>query len=228
MKHFLTLMLLVCGVTCVFAQKPEAFIKEMTGTVELKTPGSAKWIAAKQGDRIQEATVISTGFKSTAMLSIGNSTLMIRALTRMSLDELKNRNETDTINVGLSTGRVRADIKPPAGGKADVSVQSPSATASVRGTVFELDTASVRVIEGTVGFRPAGGLAQRPVMVGAGQQSWIDTDSGQAVTPAAAAETSLALPALPGQNAIPDGREPPVSPGILDINVILISGTGTN
>ena len=202
MKHFLTLMLLVCGVTCVFAQKPEVFIKEMTGTVELKMPGSEKWVTAKQGDRIQEATVVSTGFKSTVILSIGNSTLLVRALTRMSLESLMNQDQTDTINLGLTTGRVRADVKPPAGSKTNFSVQSPSATASVRGTVFDLDTTTVRVIEGKVSFQPAGDLAQRPVMVSAGQESWVDTDSGQIVTPMAAAETNLALPALPGQNAI--------------------------
>ena len=194
-------MLLVCGVMPAFAEKPQAFIQEMTGTVELQTAGSTKWVPAKQGDRIQEATIISTGFKSTAMLSIGNSTMLVRALTRMSLEALMNQDETDTINVGLSTGRIRADVKPPAGSKTNFSVQTPSATASVRGTVFDLDTAAVHVIEGKVSFQPAGDLAQRPVMVGAGQQSWVDTQSGQALTPAAAAESNMVLPALPGQNA---------------------------
>jgi len=232
MKHFFVLMLLVCGVTLVFAEKPQVFIREMTGTVELKTPGSEKWVAAKQGDRIQEATIISTGFKSTAMLSIGNSTLLVRALTRMTLEALMNQDETDTINVGLSAGRVRADIKPPAGSKTNFSVQTPSATASVRGTVFDLSTATVRVIEGRVSFRPAGDLAQRPVMVGAGQQSWVDTDSGQVVTPIAAAETSLALPALPGQNA-PSGVHSGIRPenpgdGNLVIEVKLGPPKGTS
>jgi len=198
MKHFFVLMLLVCGATLVFAQKPEAFIREITGTVELKMPGSEKWVAAKQGDRIQEATTISTGFKSMAMLSIGNSTLLVRALTRMSLEALMSQDQTDTINLGLTTGRVRADVKPPAGSKINFSVQSPSATASVRGTVFDLNIVAIRVIEGTVSFQPPGDSAQRPVMVGAGQQSWVDTDTGQILTPIAAAEASLLLPDLYG------------------------------
>jgi len=114
----------------------------------------------------------------------------------MTLESLINQNETDTINLGLTTGRVRADVKPPAGTKTNFSVQTPAATASVRGTVFDLDTAAVRVIEGTVSFQPSGDLARRPVMVSAGQQFWIDSDSGEAV-----AESSLALPALPGYTA---------------------------
>jgi len=196
MKQFFVLMLLVSGVTLVFAEKPQAFIREMTGTVELKAPGSEKWVTAKQGDRIQEATIISTGFKSTAMLSIGNSTLLVRALTRMSLEALMNQDKTDTIDIGLTTGRVRVDVKPPAGTKTDFSIKSPTATASVRGTVFELGTGELRVIEGKVGFQPAGDLAQHPVMVEAGQQAWVDPDTGQIVTPMDAAEASLALPDL--------------------------------
>jgi len=225
MKRIITLMLMACGVTAVFAEKPQAFIKEMTGTVELQTAGSAKWVPAKQGDRIQEATIVSTGFKSTAMLSIGNSTLLVRALTRMSLEALINQNETDTINIGLTTGRVRADVKPPAGTKTDLSIQTPSATASVRGTVFDLDTEAVQVIEGKVSFQPAGDLAQRPVMVSAGQQSWVDPESGQAVTPQTAAESSLFLPSLPGQNAVSStansGSIPEGSSGTLEIKVNL-------
>jgi hypothetical protein len=217
MKRIIAFILLLCGAMVVYAQKPEALIREMTGTVELKTPGSAKWVAAKQGDRIQEATIISTGFKSMAILSIGHSTLMVRALTRMSLDELKNQKETDTINIGLTTGRVRADVKPPAGSKTDFSVQTPSATASVRGTVFDLDTQAVRVIEGKVSFQPAGDIARRPVMVSAGQQSWVDSDTGQIVSPMTAAESSLVLPALPGQNAASgaSGSGKPENPGTL-------------
>jgi hypothetical protein len=199
MKQFFVLMLLVSGVTLVFAEKPQAFIREMTGTVELKAPGSERWVTAKQGDRIQESTIISTGFKSTAMLSVGNSTLLVRALTRMSLEALMNQDKTDTIDIGLTTGRVRVDVKPPAGTKTDFSIKSPTATASVRGTVFEFGTETLRVIEGKVGFQSAGDLTQHPVMVSAGQQARVDPDTGQIVVPLDAAE--LYLPALPGRKA---------------------------
>jgi len=221
MKHALAVLLFVCGVTLVFADKPEAVIREITGTVEIKTPGSANWIPAQQGDRIKEATIISTGFKSTAILSIGHSTLLVRALTRMSLEAFMNQDETDTVNVGLSTGRVRADVKPPAGAKTNFSVKTPSATASVRGTVFDLDTQTLQVTEGKVSFQPSGDTAQRPVIVGAGQQSWVDTDSGQVVTPLEAAESNMALPALPGHHAAPLSAKPELPPGDVAIEVTL-------
>ena len=202
MKRSIILMLLLLGAVFVFAQTPEASIQEMSGTVELKIPGSADWKPAKQGDRIELSTIISTGFKSTAVLIVGNSTLIVRPLTRLSLETLMNREETETINIGLRTGRIQVNVKPPAGGKTEFSVQSPVATASVRGTVFSIDPVNLRVIEGSVRYQLASGQAMnRPVLVNAGQQSWIDVDTGRTVNPLAQADANRALPALAGQNA---------------------------
>ena len=205
MRCFTLFMLLLHGTVLVFAQAPKAFIREMSGTVELKKEGSANWIPAKLNDPIGESTVISTGFKSTAIVTVGNSTLIVRALTRMSLEALMNSDETDTVNIGLSTGRIRADVKPPAGGKTSFAVQSNTATASVRGTVFEMDTVNIQVHEGSVRFQPTGGPKSRPVMVNAGQESQID-DSGAAVNPLIATEANLALPSLTGQSAASAGK----------------------
>jgi len=203
MKRTIVLFFLLFAAALVFAQNPEARIREMTGTVELKVPGSADWVPARVGEPIKEATIISTGFKSTAILAVGNSTLTVRPLTRMSLDVLINRNDTETINIALNTGRVRADVKPPAGSRADFSVQTPVATASVRGTVFDMDTVNITVEEGSVKFAPAGDQAPRPVTVNGGQESWVNTDSGTTVSPAVAAESKLTLPALSGQKTGP-------------------------
>jgi len=200
MKHFLILFTLSAGF--LFAQAPEALIREMTGTVELKTSVSADWVAAKAGDRIGKDTVISTGFKSIAILAVGNSIITVRSLTSLSLAELMNRNETETINVNLNTGRIRADVNPPAGNKASFTVQTPVASASVRGTTFEMNTAKIHVLKGAVNYQPTNGMFVRPVMVNAGQESWI-AGTGGAVHPAAAAETARSLPGLPGHNAVP-------------------------
>jgi len=205
MKRMMVLMILLNMAALVFAQNPGAHIREMTGTVELKVPGAVEWKDAKVGEPISEATIISTGFKSTAILAVGSSTLMVRPLTRMSLDLLIQRDETETINIGLNTGRVRAEVKAPAGNKTAFSVTTPTTTASVRGTVFEMDTVNIQVHEGEVSYALTGGgvgdLAPRPVTVSAGQESWVDTDTGKTVSPMAAAETKISLPALSGQKA---------------------------
>jgi len=201
MKHFVILFTLSAGF--LFAQNSEALIREISGTVELKTSGSADWVTAQAGDRIGKNAIVSTGFKSIALLAVGNSTITVRPLTRLSLTELINRNETETINVNLNTGRVRADVNPPMGGRANFTVQTPTATASVRGTSFDMNTAAIQVLQGAVNYKPTNGTYVRSVMVNAHQESWIDTDTGSAVHPMTAAKTARNFPDLPGQSALP-------------------------
>ncbi|MDR2717131.1 MAG: FecR family protein [Treponema sp.] len=222
MKHFFICILFTLSAGFLFAQAPEALIREMSGTVELKTSGSADWIAAREGNRIVKDTIISTGFKSMAILAVGNSTIIVRPLTRLSLAELMNQNETETINVSLSTGRIRVDVNPPAGSMAKFTVQTPTAIAAVRGTSFDMNTAKVRVLKGAVNYRPANGN-KKSVMVNAGEESWIDTGTNSAVNPTAAAETARSLPNLPGEDARPpanNGARLETSGGTLTVDVV--------
>jgi len=207
MKRTIMVMLLITTAVFVFAQNSGVFIREMSGTVELQTQGSTGWTPARLNEPIRESTIVSTGFKSTAIIAVGNSTLLVQPLTRMSLGALINRDQTETVNLNLNTGKIRIDVKPPAGAKASVSVQTPSATASVRGTAFDLDTVAIQVHEGSVIFQPNG--ASRSVIVNAGQSSWIDPASGGAVNPLIAAKISLPLPPLPGQESRTRARRQP-------------------
>jgi hypothetical protein len=197
MKRIAVAVFLMALAAMVFAQAPQAIIKEMSGTVELKASGAADWKAAKSGDKIAQSTVISTGFKSTAILAVGSSTFTVRPLTRLSLDALLSRDNVETINVGLRTGRIQVDVKPPAGSRTDFTVQTPSATASVRGTVFDIDPVKLKVSEGNVVYASSGEQA-RPVMVAAGQQSQVDTNTGKAANPDVLAEATRSVPALAG------------------------------
>jgi hypothetical protein len=180
------------------AQTPEAVILELSGTVELKESGAGGWVAAKQGDRVAKDTLVSTGFKSAAILSVGSSTITVRPLTIMSLTEIVSRNETETVNVNLSTGRIRAEVNPPSGNKASFTVQTPMAVASVRGTKFGMNTAKLIVEEGSVLYMPANKTVNRPVIVNAGRESWIDGRTGRAVHPSSAQEETRRLPVMPG------------------------------
>jgi len=167
-------VLLVFAVSGIFAQ--EAIIRELSGTVELKQPGSSAWVNAVQGQRVAGSTVISTGFKSNALIAIGNSVINVRPLTRLTLTEIRASQNTETINVGLQTGRVRLDVKPPAGVRTSATVQTPVATASTRGTVFEVGLFELWVIEGSIEYR---GKSGAPVIVDAGGYSTIDERTGQ-------------------------------------------------
>jgi len=139
----------------VFAQTSNqgaGIIQELSGTVEIKIPGSQNFVAAKTGDRVTQDTVISTGFKSTALVAIGSTVITVRPLTRLTLSEISASAGTETLNVGLQAGRVRVDVNPPSGTKAATSISSPSATASVRGTGFSFDGRNLNVDHGVVDF----------------------------------------------------------------------------
>ena len=187
LKKYLLPVLLFLAPALLFSQ--QALIRELTGTVELKHAGQERWDIAVPGQNIAAHTVISTGFKSTALLAVGSSILHVRPLTRLTLAEIHSSAQTETINVALQAGRMKADIKAPAGSKASFTAQTPTTTASVRGTVFELDTVTITVLEGSVEFTGASGAS---VVVDAGRQSYFDESSGR--------------PALPEETLISDLR----------------------
>ena len=177
-----------CAVTNIFAQS--AVIQDLIGTVEIKTAGSAVWESARKGQALAPDTVISTAFRSTALVQAGSSVITVKPLTRMTLSEIIVAEGAETLNVNLQAGRVRVDVTPPAGTKATTTVTTPTATASVRGTAFEIDTVNLVVFEGTVVFYSSG----VPVLVDAGRTSYVNEQNGRVALPE---ETTNFRPELP-------------------------------
>jgi hypothetical protein len=162
-----------------------AEIRELIGTVEIREASSTAWKTARAGDKLVRSTIISTGFKSGAVLAIGNSTLTVRPLTRLSIEELTQLEGNETVGLSLQAGRVRAEVKPPESGKTDFSVRAPTVTASVRGTGFSFDTINLLVNDGIVAFTgERGGSA----LVDAGKGSFVSDG-----TPSAPLETPRSL-----------------------------------
>lgn len=169
-KTMLAFIFLLAGMAA-FAQN--GVIRELSGTVELKNSGAANYVAAKTGDQVRQDTIVSTGFKSTALIEVGSAVLTVRPLTRLTLTEIRSGSGSETINVNLQAGRVRVDVNPPAGTKASMAVTSPMATASVRGTSFEFNTRNISVNHGAVSFQ---GNRGRPVAVNAGSDTRVGVD----------------------------------------------------
>jgi hypothetical protein len=192
-----------------YAAAQQGIIREVVGKVEIKAPGG-DWVAAEPGQRIENATVISTGFKGTARIGLGNSILTVAPLTRLTLQEIREAQQGggERVALELQTGRVRADVKPPAGGRTDFTVRSPSATASVRGTVFEFDGKELSVDEGRV--RLAGGDGTG-VNVSAGHSVATDPATGKTPSVAETVTAALAPPAPAGvvNGAAPSAAAPP-------------------
>jgi hypothetical protein len=116
----------------------------------------------------------------------------VRPLTRLTLKEIRSSAENETLNVSLQTGRVRVEVKPPAGGKASMTVTTPSATASVRGTSFELDARNLYVINGNVLFKGTQGVY---TLITKGSESTMD-EKGIAQNPLALGYSAY-LPPMP-------------------------------
>jgi hypothetical protein len=190
MKKTMFAFVFAMAVMSVFAQN--GVIKELSGTVELKSAGSSAFTPAKAGDIVKQDTVVSTGLKSNALIEIGSTVIAVRPLTRLTLTEIRASSESEALNVSLQSGRVRVDVKPPAGTKTVMTVSSPSTTASVRGTSFELDAQNLYVISGNVLFKGTRGVY---TLVTTGSESTADKN-GRAVNPIAFGNAAY-LPPMP-------------------------------
>lgn len=196
MRNALLLSILLFTGLCVYAQN--AVVDQITGTVEIKQPGENAFKAAKVGDKLSKETVISTGFKSFAVIKIGGTTLTARPLTNLTLTEIQGLADTETLNVNLQSGRVRVEVKPPAGTRASTTVSGPSTTASVRGTSFEFDVNNIYVNEGSVLF---GGNRGQNIYVRAGESSRL-SDSGTATNPKDERISNLMPPSIAGTDSM--------------------------
>jgi hypothetical protein len=165
------------GSVRIFAQN--GIITGVAGLVEIKPAGSANFRNARTGEKVFADTIISTGFRSTALVQTAGALLTVKPLTRLTLAEIGSSSGTETINIKLAAGRVRVDVTPPAGTRASMTVSSPSATASVRGTSFEFDVQRITVLHGKVIFRGSNG---RAITVSAGGTGEVTADGRAAGT----------------------------------------------
>ena len=188
MKRYLGIFLLcTAGLFSASAASLTATITEVAGKVECKLPGN-DWKTAKVGDTLPAGSFISTGFKSTAIIKTESATLTVKPVTRLSLEELIKSEGTTKTQMFLMAGRVKAEVTPKEGEKAEFKVKSPTATASVRGTGFEFDGQNLLVDHGAVQFESGSGIGI-PKMVASGEFSTI-SQMGTVTTPVAVATNS--------------------------------------
>jgi hypothetical protein len=222
-------LILAGGFLC--AQESEAYIREFTGTVDVKV-GTAAWRAARTGERIAKDTVISTSFKSTALIALGNSTLIVKPLTRLTLAEIQNMQGDESVDLYLHTGRVRAEVNPPVSGKTNFTMRSPTTTASVRGTSFDFDGVNLSVDEGRVYITGGDGTG---TYVGAGHRSVSDPGTGRTtgagemvrseLTPAVPPAAAMTMPGpaaiMPGPGLTMPGAGINLPDGSVDMDLVI-------
>ncbi|QTQ13233.1 FecR domain-containing protein [Treponema parvum] len=110
----------------------EGKVISATGKVQVKD--GAAWKSLAAGDSIKKGDVISTGFKSEANIKFGNSVFVVEPLSRITIEQLAEKDGNEASQMFLDTGSVRANVRAAENKRVGFSVRSPVATASVRGT----------------------------------------------------------------------------------------------
>lgn len=155
-RLLILLAILLVAAGAVLAQ--DAVVRETSGKVEFRT-GNGAWQTVRTGQRLSLNGTISTGFGASAVIRIGTSAngsvLEVSQLTRLTLEELIEREGTLSTNVFVPVGRVRATVTTSQGRSADFRVRGPLSTAAVRGTGFETNGWQLSVTEGVVEFANA-------------------------------------------------------------------------
>ncbi len=165
----------------------EAKVLEVAGKVEYKA-GSSTWKPMKVGTMLGKGTMISTGFRSSAIIQLGDATITVRPVTRLSLEDLIKSEKGTQTELFLTAGRVKAEVTPSKVEKVEFAIRSATATASVRGTGFETDGRNLIVTHGMVELRNVWGQFR---FVGGGEYSRVEPDSSVSIPLAVNPETGL-------------------------------------
>ena len=150
MKRLLaTMLLMLASVGILYAA--EARVLEIDGRVEIRTTPNDAWADLEEDMAVPVGATISTGFGASAIIQVGPAArLEVSALSRLTLEELIEREGLVESDLHLGVGRVRADVEAVEGVQSDFNLSSPVSTAAVRGTSFEFDGVNVRVFQGRV------------------------------------------------------------------------------
>lgn len=136
-KLVLLLLVSIFSISFSFAASTDvAIVNSVVGKVEVQVNES--WIQVKNGDILSSGSVISTGFKSSAVLYIGDSLIEVRALSRLTIEEIVEQNQNYNTTMFLDAGSIKADIKKSENKRVGFKVRTTVATASVRGTSGEI------------------------------------------------------------------------------------------
>ncbi|MCR5699126.1 MAG: FecR domain-containing protein [Treponemataceae bacterium] len=139
MKKLIVVLTLLSTVftMAVFAQNMTATVLTVVGKVEKQSGDS--WTPLSVGDKLTSGSLISTGFKSSATIKFDGSVLELAPLSRLTLSQLAEQDGSRDSSVYLDAGKINANIKSSDNKRVHFTVNTPVATASVRGTAGEVD-----------------------------------------------------------------------------------------
>ncbi len=116
-----------------------ARVIRVTGNVSHLPPGAADapeaWKPAGVGDSLPPGTKIRTRLRSSVVLQFGDDTVVgIDRVTLAAIEDFHRSGDTKRMKIGLGYGTVRAAVRE-ATLRSDMTIESPTATLSKRGTI---------------------------------------------------------------------------------------------
>ncbi|MBQ7881851.1 MAG: FecR domain-containing protein [Treponema sp.] len=133
-KYFILVCVFAFCLSSVIAM--DATVLSVKGKAEVQTLG--KWVPLAIGNKLQQGSVIQTGFKSELILKIKNTTVTVSPLSRITLEQLVSKSSSDDTKIFLDAGSLKSNVKRTEDRRVGFTVRSPVATASVRGTVLNV------------------------------------------------------------------------------------------
>ncbi|MGL1892303.1 MAG: FecR family protein [Spirochaetaceae bacterium] len=191
-----------------------ATVKDFFGKVKVKYAGDSTWSRLTIGQEIPANATVSTGFNSQIVLDLGNATLDVLPLTRMTVSEITETQDTISTSLFLQGGKITADVGKIDGKVNDFKIKSPVATASVRGTAFGFSGNTLTVIRGEVAFSPTKKKDKPSGTSGSAEEEEEEDaeDEGDVVAVKAGGQTEMVSP-----------TSKPVDPGVIAKNNSSIS-----
>lgn len=173
---FLTLAVVIGGAALAAAAQDAATtplqvtVQEVTGTAHRLAGGDPpKWEPINAGQKLDENTVIRTGFRTRVVLAFAdNSVVVVERATKMGIGEFRKDGKATRTRLGLKYGSMRATVHKAAGPN-DFTVATPVATLAVTGTsgMIGLCGDAGLALHGTSGtWNVAAGNRQRNVAAG--------------------------------------------------------------
>jgi hypothetical protein len=212
------------------ALRPAAILTVISGDV-LTRFGGMSFASAADGAVLYVGSAVRTAYGARAVITLfEGSTVELEPGSEVMIEEATTRSDATIVQLAQSLGRSWHVVTRLTNADSRYEVRTPSATASVRGTAFEVvvtdgatgPTTTVTTTEGLVATLDT--AATREVLVAPAQTTTVRANAApesprsapeaqRVVTVSAASESSLVVDPLGRANGFKDGRVIAQSPG---------------
>jgi len=169
MKHTIIFSLTLLAAALSAAAGPAGTIVTVTGTAEVYPAGGKAWKPAYTGLKLFAKDNCRTGAESSLEIRWTNGGIM-RVSEKSYLTVSHRPDTSDISSAKVLSGRVWVTMKKISGTGQKFTIESPTAVAGIRGTVFRMDVGSdtgtdVAVYEGKVAVGPGAALKKADTAV---------------------------------------------------------------